>query len=314
MRRRCSTTPARRCKAAKNNDLGIKATYQAGRCYSFIGQHETAIARYKAAQTIDPKHSYADDAHAARGRGVGDLDNGAKVDEVALRAADEVPDGDNVAEAMWRLGWRAWREQRTTTRSRGGRSRSSSCRTTTTTFGEGRQAQYWLGRAYLAKEQMDDGGRAVERRPHARIPPRTTRCSALNRLRENAPKKYEALVAEIVDRSEGLRSEGAGVHVQAARRVGTPGFARAMELLRLGLGEPAEPELKKLGLAPPDDKKRVDDPDQHREAVGDGLPLRQRRALRDVGLADALAHPRLPRAWPIGANRARWQIAYPLAY
>src|SRR5205823_13341196 len=36
------------CHAAANVDLEIKSDYNAGRSYSFIGEHETAIARYKA--------------------------------------------------------------------------------------------------------------------------------------------------------------------------------------------------------------------------------------------------------------------------
>src|SRR5262249_43908950 len=49
------------CKAAGNTDLEIKSHYQAARSYSFFGEHQTAIDHYKQAQTIDPKHSYADD-------------------------------------------------------------------------------------------------------------------------------------------------------------------------------------------------------------------------------------------------------------
>src|SRR4029077_2521654 len=49
------------CKTAGNTDLEIKSNYQAGRSYSFFGEHDTAIKRYQAAQAIDPKHSFADD-------------------------------------------------------------------------------------------------------------------------------------------------------------------------------------------------------------------------------------------------------------
>jgi len=50
------------CKAAHDADLEIKSNYQAGRSYAFVGEHDAAIKRYQAAEVIDPKHSYADDA------------------------------------------------------------------------------------------------------------------------------------------------------------------------------------------------------------------------------------------------------------
>src|SRR5262249_44725469 len=43
------------CKAAGNVDLQVKSNYNAGRSYAFIGEHETAIKRYRAVQDF-PKH------------------------------------------------------------------------------------------------------------------------------------------------------------------------------------------------------------------------------------------------------------------
>src|SRR5262249_22975149 len=100
------------CKAAGNVDLEIKSDYQAGRSYAFIGQHDVAIQRYQAAETVDPKHSYADDAMLREAEEWSSVGDGKRVDAVLSALPDKFPGGDNIAEAMWRLGWRAWREQR----------------------------------------------------------------------------------------------------------------------------------------------------------------------------------------------------------
>src|SRR6185503_2674157 len=100
------------CKAARNTDLEIKSNYQAGRSYAFIGEHEVAIRRYQAAQAIDPKHSYADDALLREGEEWTSLGDAEHTLAVLSSLPTRFPDGDNVAEAMWRLGWQAWRDQK----------------------------------------------------------------------------------------------------------------------------------------------------------------------------------------------------------
>jgi soluble lytic murein transglycosylase len=87
-----------------------------------------------------------------------------------------------------------------------------------------------------------------------------------------------------------------------------------MELLRLGLGVPAEHELKKLGLAAPGDRKRVDDPDQIEKLWAMAF-LYDRAGRYATSIWPTRWHILDYRArWPLGANRARWQIAYPKAY
>ncbi len=100
------------CKDAHDADLEIKSNYQAGRSYAFIGEHDTAIQRYQAAQTIDPKHSYADDALLREAEEWTSLGDAKQVESLLSALPTRFPDSDNVAEAMWRLGWHAWRDQK----------------------------------------------------------------------------------------------------------------------------------------------------------------------------------------------------------
>ncbi len=94
------------CKAAANVDLEIKSLYQAGRSYAFTGQHDLAVIKYQAAQGVDPKHSYSDDALLREAEEWASLNNAKKVEAALSALPTRFPDGDNVAEAMWRMSWR----------------------------------------------------------------------------------------------------------------------------------------------------------------------------------------------------------------
>src|SRR5207302_1391843 len=73
-------------------------------------------------------------------------------------------------------------------------------------------------------------------------------------------------------------------------------------------------ELKKLGLQPPTDRKKIDDPDKI-EKVWAIAWLYDRAGRYAVSHNPTRWNVLDYRAsWPVGANRARWQIAYPKAY
>jgi soluble lytic murein transglycosylase len=306
------------CKAAGTKDLEIKANYQAGRSYAFIGQKETAIARYQAAQAVDPKHSYADDAMLREAEEWTAANDGKKVEEVLSAIPTKYPDGDMQVEAMWRLGWRAWREQRYDDAIKWWKEQLRLVKDATSyngVFGDDdrAEAQYWLGRAYAAKKMTDEAVAAWSEVAR-KYPAAYYSMMALNRLRETAPKQFAAVVAEISADPPGFDAKAPAFSFAARPEWGAPGFLRAMELMRLGLGEPAGRELKKLGLAAPNDKKRVTDADKIDKlwAVA-WLNDHAGRYANSVWstrwhILDYRAH------WPTGANRARWLIAYPKAY
>jgi soluble lytic murein transglycosylase len=303
---------AEACKAAANVDLEIKSIYQAGRSYAFIGQHELAATKYQAAQKVDPKHSYSDDALLREAEEWTSLNDGKKVEATLSSLPIKFPTGDNVAEAMWRLGWRAWREKRVDDAIKWWKKQIELVPHDDNYFGEG-QAQYWLGRAYLAKgkkvEALASWEAGIKQYPVAYYA-----LQGLNRIRDTDPKRYEKVIAELTADPPGFDPKAPAFTFKPRVEWGAPGFQRAMELLRLGLGDPAALELKKLGLTAPAGKKRVDDPDQIEK-------LWAMAYLYDRAGRYATSHwPTrwhildYRKTWPTGANRARWLIAYPKAY
>ena len=300
------------CEAANNLDLEIKSHYQAARSYSFIGEHTVAIDHYKKAQTIDPKHSYADDATLREAEEWQSLRNGLMVDQVLSAMPAKYPDGDNTAEAMWRLGFRAWREQRYDDAIKWWNEQIRLVPHDDNWFGEG-EPQYWLGRAYAAKHELP---RAIAQWQLTvrSYPAAYYALLALNRLREQAPQQYQEMVAEISKDPPGFDPKAPAFAFKPRAEWSSPGFQRAMELLRIGLGEPAERELKKIGLTTPGDRKRVDDPDQLEKLWAMAF-LYDRAGRYATSIWPTRWHALdYRRAWPTGANRAKWLIAYPKAY
>jgi soluble lytic murein transglycosylase len=306
------------CKAAKNTDLEIKSNYQAGRSYAYIGEHETAISRYRTAQAIDPKHSYADDAMLREAEEWDSLKDNAQVEAVLSTLPTKFPDGDNAVEAMWRLGWHAWRDQKYDDAIRWWKQQLALVKPDDSyngVFGDDSraEAEYWLGRAYAAKQQMPDAIAAWQETVR-KYPAAYYSLQALNRLRENAPQQFQQLVAEISADPPGFDPKAPAFAFKARPEWQSPGFARAMEFMRLGLGEPAGQELRKLGLTAPGDKKKVDDPDQLDKLWAIAFLYDRANHWAQSVWATRWHILDYRATWPVGTNRARWQIAYPKGY
>ena len=300
------------CKAAGNADLEIRANYQAGRAYAFHGDRTTAVARYQAAQKVDPAHSFTDDALLREAEEWADLGEGAKVTAALERLTRDFPAGDMRAEAMWRLGWRAYRDGDDKKAIDYWTRQIAAAPVDDNYWAEG-QAQYWIGRAQERRGKRDlalaSWQSAVESYPvsyYAML--------ALNRIREVAPARFTELTATIAAAPPGFDPAAPAFQFQPRAEYATPGFARAVELIKLGLGDQAEAELRTLGLVAPSDKKRVDDADRVEK-------LWAMAWLYDRAGRHATSHwPTrwhildFKRQWPVGANRARWEIAYPRAF
>jgi soluble lytic murein transglycosylase len=300
------------CKEAKNTDLEIKSNYQAGRSYGFYGETDTAIARYQAAQVIDPAHSYSDDALLREGEEWSIKGDAKKVEEVLSSLPVKFPKGDNVAEAMWRLGWAAWQQKSYDDAIKWWTKQIELVPHDDNYFGEG-QAQYWLGRAYLQQKKKKEAlawwEKGVKEYPAAYYA-----LLGLNRIRETDKKKYEALMKELQADPPGYDPKQPAFTFQPRSEWAMAGFKRALEFLRLGLGETAEAELRKIGLAAPKDKKRVDDPDKI-EKLWAMAYLFDKAGRYEASHWPTRWHILDYRTqWPVGANRARWLIGYPRAY
>ncbi|MCE9580042.1 MAG: lytic transglycosylase domain-containing protein, partial [Deltaproteobacteria bacterium] len=300
------------CTAVKNDDLAVRSAYQAGRSYAYLHQHETAIARYAAAEAAGPTHSLADDARLRQAEEWADLKNDKKVTEALGSLPDAYPTGDMRAEAMWRLGWRAWRADDLPKAISFWQKQIAVMPIDDTYYAEG-QAQYWIGRA-RAKQGKKAEAIAAWKDAIATYPMSYYALLALNRIRETSPDAYKALAAELAKDPAGYDPKAPAFAFAPRVEWGTPGFARAMEFLRLGLGEEAENELRVLGLLPPKDKNRVDDPDQ-RDKLWAIAFLYDRAGRYATSHWPTRWHILdYKRQWPVGTNRARWEIAFPRAF
>jgi soluble lytic murein transglycosylase len=300
------------CKAAGDKNLEIKSNYQAGRSYSFFGEHHKAVDRYKQVQVIDPKHSYADDGLLREAEEWAVLGDGAKVEAALSSLPTKFPAADNIAEAMWRLGWRAWRDKKYDDAIKWWNKQIELVPRDDSYFGEG-EPQYWLGRAYAAKGQAADAIAWWEKCVRT-YPAAYYALQSLNRLREADKKAYDKLVAEISADPAGFDAKSPAFSFSTRPEWSAPGFLRAIELLRLGIGEPAAAELRKMGLNAPGDRKRVDDPDKVEKLWAMAF-LYDRAGRHATSIWPTRWHILDYRQqWPVGANRARWLIAYPKAY
>jgi soluble lytic murein transglycosylase len=305
-------TAAIACKAAKNTDLEIKSHYQAGRSWSFIGQHAVATQRYQTAQTVDPSHSYSDDALLREGEEWWSRGDAKQVEAVLSSLPAKFPKGDMVAEAMWRLGFAAWRAQRYDDAIKWWTKQIQLVPHDDNWYGAG-QPQYWLGRAYAKKGKTKDSLASYESAIR-KYPAAYYALLSLNRLREAAPRRYEAMVAEISADPPDYDPKAPAFTFKPRVEWGSPGFARALEFLRLGLGDSAEAELRKLGLAAPGGKQRVDDPDRIEKLWAMAF-LFDKAGSHGAALWPTRWHILdYRKQWPVGANRARWLIAYPKAF
>jgi soluble lytic murein transglycosylase len=300
------------CHAAADVDLEIKAAYNGGRSYAFIKQHDTAVERYRHAQQVDPQHSYTDDSLLREAEEWADLGKDDEVKRALASLPEKFPQGDMRAEAMWRLGWRAWREDDVDGAIGWWKKQIEVMPVDENYWAEG-QAQYWLGRAYAKKKDAKSAAKWFE--DCIRTYPVTYYAMlSLNRLRESQPKRYKKIVAEIIADPAGFDPEAPAFQFQPRTEYATPGFARAIELLKLGLGEPAEHELRRLGLVPPPGKNKVTDADLAEKLWA--MAFLYDRAGR-YGTSHWPTRWHIldyKRHWPVGADGARWRVAYPRAY
>jgi soluble lytic murein transglycosylase len=300
------------CQQAGNVDLQVKAAYQAGRSYSFLGQHQTAIERYVQAESLSPTHTFVDDARLRQAEEQASLGNQDAVTELLGSIPQRYPDGDMRAEALWRLGWRAWLAGRYEEAAGWFQLQIDTVPVDPNWWAEG-QALYWKARA-LAKLGRPSEAVALYREAVLRYPLSYYALLALDRLREDHPNVFRTLREEIARPPAGEDPTAPAFAFRLRPVYLSQGFARALEFMRLGLGSPAEAELRALGLDIPTHRNPVTDPDQAEQ-------LWAMAFLYDRAGKHAVSHwptrwnlVDYKRAWPAGHNRERWRIAYPKAY
>lgn len=312
------------CARAHDEELWVKSLYQGARSWGQKGLDDLTATR-KAASMFEtvwrdhPLHSYADDARIREAEVYDTLGDEAKATELLVGLPLAFATGDQRGEALWRLGFHAWRKGDLAGAKRF-LEQELALLPREEGWWEAGRTLYWLGR--IADRQGDLAAASeLFARSAREYPLSYYALQSLNRLREKWPRKADTLVAELkgaADAEPVARPPAGGDDAwkfHARPLFGEPAFRRGVELARLGLGAEAKRELALAGIEVPKKKGPVA-PDAEREEL-----LWLAAVLYDRAGEYALSHfiPRhiltaYERDWPVGSNRKRWLLSYPRGY
>jgi soluble lytic murein transglycosylase len=291
---------AARCRS--DNDQRARILYLAGKYSASDGRDAEAIRYYAELEREAHEHSLADDARLNGANAYLELGMEARFTELLSTMLDDYPVGDRTLEGVFRLAIRRiekgdWpgaasvlgraallaREHET------GRGAEFS----------GRE-RYFHARALMETGERDKGVAELEQLI-VEVPLSYYMLQAYTRLSALDPERARRLLHDSLARS----AEQKGLLV-ARPEFSSPGFIRAMELLRVGEIESAQREIAALGFATRDAKPAV---------------LWGVAALYDRAGATRLSHAiarGLLTDWlgryPAGEWRRAWQIAFPRPY
>jgi soluble lytic murein transglycosylase len=234
------------CQRAQNRDLTVRSLYQGARCLASASEPDKALALYARIESEFPEHRFADDARlrAAEVLSDGGDDDGA---EQRLRdLPDRYPKGDVAGEALWRLAFAAWRAGDWDKSLRWLDEDIRRFPREEMYFAAGR-AHYWRGRV-LEKQGAHDQAEQAYARAVREYPLSVYALLALERMRHGFPHARTDLLRKLRPSLAAERKQSAW-DFRPQPLFAEPGFLRAVELARLGLGSDARRELARLGLA-----------------------------------------------------------------
>ncbi len=290
---------SRRCS---DPDLVTRALFLAGKHAESDKRFAQAIRYYEQIEKEHGKHRLADDARFRAALCYAELGAEARFSDLITRMPDDYPEGDMVLDALFEVAARRLGK------------------------GDWAGAGLALDRAATlpAAISADRGQEYRGREPYFRarawgIEGQTEKSlSELERVISEAPLSYYMLQAytrlSVVD---GSRAERALQAALASGKNGTfgiaprpeqsrPGFARAMELLRISDVEDAERELDAVGLRGPDVPSEL-------AWAAAFLYTKAGSARLSQQLVQGMPRDWL-RLWPAGDFRKPWEIAYPRPY
>ncbi len=317
---------------AKDDDLHMKALYQAARGYGSKGELQQAADLFAQAEAAHPDHSYADDSRLRQAEMYSDLleklqkqgpqktcqkpacpDYEARVTQLLSELPDKYPAGDQRAEALFRLAFRAYRRKDPATAQK---YLSDCLRRVPRESGwdqEGRTL-YWLGRL-SALMGNKDAALSYYRRAATEYPLSYYSLLSFNRLGETMPAELTRLLAELTREPEGTKDEDREWHFRDRTLFTQPAFLRGVELMRLHLGPEARQELAAAGIKVPAQKGvKVSDPEQE-ELMWLAAVLYNRAG--EWYLSHWIPRHTLTgyqRHYPVGAARKQWLLSYPRGY
>jgi soluble lytic murein transglycosylase len=301
------------CRAAGNGDLTARSLYQGARSYASSGDKEKALALYAQIEKGFPDHRLADDARLRAAELYVDLGKETDAKRLLSDLADIYPKGDMAPEALWRLAFAGWQN----------RDYDKALAWLDETlkryprediwYAEGR-ALYWRARVFEKKGERKRARESYERAVRE-YPLSVYTLFSFERMRRSFPDLRAALLRDLRKHMGDLDKKSPWDFGKQAV-FAEPGFLRAVEFARMGLGSEARRELAKLGLRVGGRK-------------GQGLPTAGREdvywitaILLDRGGQWHASHsvPRYKlasfrRAYPDGGRReGEWRLGYPKAF
>ncbi len=301
------------CRAAGSPDLVVRSLYQSARSYASAGDKEKALALYAQIEKDFSDHRLADDARLRAAEVYTDNGKDGEAEKLLGDLADVYPKGDMAPEALWRLALASWRAHDDGKTLHWLDEILRRYPREDIWYADGR-ALYWKARV-LEKKKLRKEARETYERAVREYPLSVYTLFALERMRKTFPEARTALLHELRKHmGDGDKKLPWDFGKQAI--FGEPGFLRAVEFARMGLGAEARRELGRLGL---------------RVGTGKGdAPISSGR--EDVYWITAIlldrsgqwnashAIPRYTlttyrRSYPNGGRReAEWRLGYPKAF
>jgi soluble lytic murein transglycosylase len=276
-------------------DAHANALYQGGVVASQAGRAADAMSRFEKLEREHPKHRLADDARVKGAIAAKNLGDEARFVARLERIGDDYPEGDLSADGLFRLALH-WIEKGNWAAAVAPLEVADRLRPREHEYWAAGRTPYFHARALLATgdrvRAIAELSRVVTENPlsyymalaHARLHELDAKAAAAALERVSVPNDTPLAVPD-----------NPAFH--------TPGFARAIELLRLGETDAARAELSALGLPSPTTPPEV---------------LWALAELYGASGATTLAHT-IPRGrvvdwldhWPTGSWRRAWELAYP---
>ena len=233
------------CREGGDKDLVVRSLYQGARSYATSGDKDKAIALYAQLEKDFPGHRLADDARLRAAEIHSDGGKTAEAEKLLGDLADLYPRGDMAPEALWRLAYDSWRDHAYDKALTWLDDILRRYPREDIWYAEGR-ALYWKARIFEKKGQHGKARENYERAVRE-YPLSVYTLFSLERMRKAFPGARAALVRELRKHmGDGDKKSPWEFGKQAV--FGEPGFLRAVEFARMGLGGEARRELAKLGL------------------------------------------------------------------